>query len=127
VGWRGTKLTLLPTYENPSACPFYLLFAKAYQHSVNKLTWMFFLELGQVIDILVYDNPETVGLIMGRYGVLGKDSGHDDRAVVRQHTEAAREYDCVVGVLSRRLMDTNAVGRRGISRGGQKAKTLGKR
>jgi hypothetical protein len=38
---------------------------------------MFILELGQIIDVLVNDNPKVVGLVMRGDVGLGERFGHD--------------------------------------------------
>lgn len=43
----------------------------------TKLTWMFILKLGQIVDILVYNDPEAVCLIMRRNVALRKSLRHD--------------------------------------------------
>ena len=40
---------------------------------------MFILELGQIIDILIDDDPEVIGLAMRRDVVLGESLGHGGR------------------------------------------------
>lgn len=42
------------------------------------LTWMLILELGQVVDIFVNNDPEVVWLVMRRYVTLGEGLGHDE-------------------------------------------------
>ena len=60
---------------------------------------MLLLKLGQVIDILVYDNPETTRFIMGRHSVLRKDTRHSDQGdrPRTQRIVAIREADYMVG------------------------------
>jgi hypothetical protein len=48
------------------------------------LTGMFILELGQVIDILVHDNPQIIALVVRCDIALGEGFGHscgDEREV----------------------------------------------
>lgn len=43
----------------------------------RQLTWMFILELGQVIDILIDDDPEAVSCVMRRNVALRESPRHD--------------------------------------------------
>ena len=41
-------------------------------------TWVLILESGQVVDVLVYDDPQAVGLVVGRNVRGGEGLGHGD-------------------------------------------------